>query len=140
MRNNLRRARRMTTLPEITLTPLIDTALNLLIIFMVTTPMMHNGYRIDLPKGSIKEDYGDKQEITVYVSALKKVRVNDTEVDRLDQLVLVLQKKIGAGRGRVVYVEGDAAVTYGFITEEIVGRIKPIEGVSHVVLATKKAA
>jgi biopolymer transport protein TolR len=140
MRTNMRRTRRMTTLPEITLTPLIDTALNLLIIFMVTAPMIHNGYRIDLPKGNIKEDYGDKQEITVYVSAQKQVRVNDNEVERLDQLVPTLQKKIGKCRGKVVYVEGDASVTYGFITEEIVGRIKPIEGVSHVVLATKRAA
>lgn len=135
-----RRGRRTMTLPEVTLTPLIDTALNLLVIFMVTTPMMHNGLRIDLPKGNVKEDYGDKQEITVYVSAQKKVRINDCDVARLDQLVPTLQKKIGNARGKVVYVEGDAGVTYGFITEEIVGRIKPIEGVSHVVLATARKA
>lgn len=133
-----RRMRRSMPLPEITLTPLIDTALNLLIIFMVTTPMIHNGYRVDLPKGNIKEDYGDKQEITVYVSPQKKVRVNDTDVPQLDQLEAVLKKKIGNAHGKTVYIEGDEHVVYGFIISEIVGRIKSVEGFSRVVLATKK--
>ena len=40
---------------DVNLTPLIDMALTLLIIFMVTTPMMQNSIRINLPKGHAKE-------------------------------------------------------------------------------------
>ena len=62
----LRRRRKTGCLvPEITLTPLIDTALTLLIIFMVTTPMMHNAIKVNLPRGNVKEDRGSKQELIV---------------------------------------------------------------------------
>ena len=43
-------------MPEISLTPLIDTALVLLVIFMVATPIMKNSLTIDLPKGHMKEE------------------------------------------------------------------------------------
>ena len=36
-------------LPEITLVPLIDTVLTLLIIFMLTAPMMRMSLKVDLP-------------------------------------------------------------------------------------------
>ena len=49
--NQRRRRLRRVTLPEISLTPLIDTALVLLVIFMVATPMMRNAIHIDLPEG-----------------------------------------------------------------------------------------
>ena len=61
-----RRARRSamhrTELPEISLTPLIDTALTLLIIFMITTPMINNSIKIDLPQGKSQEVQGQQQQ------------------------------------------------------------------------------
>ena len=53
---------------EISLTPLIDTALTLLIIFMVTTPMMHNAIKVNLPQGKSNEA-GGQQELVVYLTS-----------------------------------------------------------------------
>ena len=62
-RGNKKRTRRFST-PEISLTPLIDTALTLLVIFMITAPMIHNGIKVDLPQGNSKE-VGSQQELVV---------------------------------------------------------------------------
>ena len=51
-------------MPEISLTPLIDTALTLLVIFMVTAPMIQHGIKVDLPHGAAKEVSG-QQELVV---------------------------------------------------------------------------
>ena len=57
MAKNMRkwRRRQMVSMKEISLTPLIDTALTLLIIFMITAPMMQNSIKVQLPKGKAKE-------------------------------------------------------------------------------------
>ena len=67
MRSLNRRRRTSAREPEITLTPLIDTALTLLIIFMVTTPMIHNAIKVNLPRGRVKEDVGATQDLCVYI-------------------------------------------------------------------------
>jgi len=51
-------------MPHVSLTPLIDVALTLLIIFMITAPMVQNGIKIDLPQGNSKE-VGSQQELVV---------------------------------------------------------------------------
>ena len=48
------RRRRLQAMNDVSLTPLIDTALTLLIIFMVATPMMRNSIRVTLPSGQAK--------------------------------------------------------------------------------------
>jgi len=55
-------------LTDISMTPLIDTALTLLIIFMITAPMMQNAIRVTLPKGEAKEGDDIQQELIVYVN------------------------------------------------------------------------
>ena len=55
-RYNRRKRRASVLMQEISLTPLIDMALTLLIIFMVTAPMLNNAIKVELPKGQAKED------------------------------------------------------------------------------------
>jgi biopolymer transport protein ExbD len=45
----LRTQRRITTLGEINVTPLVDVVLVLLLVFMVTAPMMSRGIDVSLP-------------------------------------------------------------------------------------------
>ena len=65
MRNRKRRGRRL-QMPEVSLTPLIDTALTLLVIFMITAPMVQYGIKVDLPQGKSKE-VATQQELVVSI-------------------------------------------------------------------------
>src|SRR5215831_468902 len=50
---------------EINVTPLVDVVLVLLIIFMVVTPMLHRGVKIDLPETAHHEKKQDSGEILI---------------------------------------------------------------------------
>jgi len=127
-------------MPEISLTPLIDTALVLLVIFMVATPMLNNAIKVDLPKGHVKEATGKQpEEITVYIDSQDKVYLNGHKVKKAE-LVSALEKQMAAkgSQQERVFVHADRSISYGSLIE-VVDSIKGVPGVAHVVLATQKA-
>lgn len=144
MRAISRRQRRGLSVPEITLTPLIDTALTLLIIFMVTTPMVHNAIKVNLPRGRVKEDIGSTQDLCVYIEKAdptcnkgEQLYINGKAVVPKN-LIPELRRMVGREHGKMVYVKADRDVKHGTVTE-IVDQMKCIEGIAHVALATQRA-
>jgi len=135
----MRRKRRANSaLTDIPLTPLIDTALTLLIIFMVTTPMMQNAIKVDLPQGQAKETADTQQELVVYIDKDEKIYINEVPVTK-DAMINTLRKKIGSDSQKTVFVKADQAVRYGHVIQ-VVDQIKVVGGVKYVALATKKLA
>ena len=136
----IRRSRRRGTgeLLDISLTPLIDTALTLLVIFMIATPMIQNAIRVSLPKGQAKEDAGAKQELVVYVDKNRKIFFNGTEIAAAN-LINELKSRVQESPTKMVYIKADQIVPYGTVLE-LVDQIKVVGGISHVVLATQKYA
>lgn len=134
-RRTRRKKRAGVTIPEITLTPLIDTALTLLIIFMVTSPMLNSTIKIDLPAGKVQEDKGSQQELVVFIDKTKQLFLNGQTVSE-SQLLKQLQEKL-TGDKKPVIVKGDKQVDYGFVYE-LVNKVKMIPGISHVALAGQK--
>ena len=132
------RRRVVNTIPEITLTPLIDTALTLLIIFMVTTPMIHNAIKVNLPRGQAKEDAGVKQELIVFIDEKEKLYLNNKPMANNDELIKELQQVVGDDKDKVVYLKADQSVRYGMVTE-LVDQMKVVGGIAHVALSTRKA-
>jgi biopolymer transport protein ExbD len=124
---------------DVSLTPLIDTALTLLIIFMVATPMMRNSIRVTLPKGQAQEDNSKEQNLVVQISETKELQLNGEPVKSLDQLIAQLKKTVGAQQDRVVHVYGAKNVDYGFVIE-LVDSLKSVGGIRHVALATQRRA
>ena len=122
---------------ELTLTPLIDTALTLLIIFMITAPMMRNAIKVSLPDGKAKEAGDEKQELVVYVDAHEKIFFNDVPMS-IDHLIDTLKDKAGP-RQKTVFVRADKTVRYGKVIG-IVDKIKVVGGVEYVALATQAPA
>jgi biopolymer transport protein TolR len=129
-------------LPEISLTPLIDTALVLLVIFMVATPVMQNSIKVDLPKGQSQEAKGIAQDIVVHIAFSpedKKETISlNGEVVKKEMIVLEIEKKTANKKDATVYVNGDSNAPYRAIAE-IVDRIKYTAGVEHVVLGLDRA-
>jgi biopolymer transport protein TolR len=140
MRRRSFRSRRRSSgeMLDISMTPLIDTALTLLVIFMIATPMIQNAIRVSLPKGKAKEDAGAQQELVVYVDKNKKLFFNGAELSD-EKIVAQLKERVGTDQNKLVYVKADQAVPYGTVLE-LVDRIKVVGGISHVVLATQKYA
>lgn len=120
-------------LPEITLTPLIDTALTLLVIFMVSAPMVQNGIKVDLPQGNSKE-VGAQQELVVTLNKDGKLFYNSYPLKRGD-LVQTVKKSLASRDDIPVYVRADEAVSYGKVIE-IVDELK-VAGVRYVAMSTR---
>lgn len=136
IRNN-KRFRTKAHLADLSMTPLIDVALTLLIMFMVATPILHNAIKVTLPRGQSQEDAKNQsQELVVYIDKNGDCFVQTTKVDK-DQLIAYVKKEVGNDLEKTVYVKADTAVSYGTVLE-LVDDIKFIGGIKYVALATQK--
>lgn len=132
-----RRRKRETRLPEVTLTPLIDTALVLLVIFMVATPIMHNSLEIDLPSGNMKEGADTTStSLMVEISSQEKLLLNGKSY-AFDDLLTALAKKVKETKDTRVYVNCDRKVSSGMLVK-VIDSIKYVAGVEHVILSTER--
>lgn len=133
----LRKRRSRLTMPEVSLTPLIDTALTLLIIFMVTTPMMHNAIKINLPEGSAKDTGKDSSDLVVYINEQGSLFFNGLPVTK-DNLIPTIKRAMGNDAKKVpVFVKGDKKVIYDEVMK-VVNQLREVGGIEYVALATKK--
>ncbi len=137
-RRSTRSRRNKTELADISLTPLIDTALTLLIIFMISAPMMHNAIQVTLPKGQAQEATQSQQELVVYIDRGGSFFFNKVKVDT-QTLIEQIKESVGVEQEKTIFVKADQAVSYGTVLE-LVDQIKVVGGVKYVALATQKRA
>jgi biopolymer transport protein ExbD len=96
---------------EINVTPLTDVFLVLLIIFMVTTSVIHDeGKNIDLPSADVSEE--TPLGVTVSIDAEGNIRVNN-EIVLSGELQMVLEDRIEKAEQKVVILRGDRRVMLG---------------------------
>jgi biopolymer transport protein TolR len=136
-----RQARRLrrpkTTLSDLSMTPLIDTALTLLIIFMVATPVLQNAIKVTLPRGNAQEDASTtQQELIVFIDKQGDFYINKEKIAKAD-LIAQIKKTVGNDQEKTVYVKADTAISYGTVIE-LVDDIKFVGGIKYVALATQK--
>ncbi len=125
--------------PEISLTPLIDTAWVLLVIFMVTSPMIKKeaGLQVELPKGNVEEVKDSSSDDIVVSLDNKGLFYLDGKQVAGKDLIDLLKKRLGKGMDKTVFVKADIAAEYGKVIE-LVDKIKYVGGVKYVALATSK--
>jgi biopolymer transport protein ExbD len=74
------------TLSELNVTPLLDLAFVLLIIFMITTPLMENSTDVVLPTGDAAQQPVNMEEVrTVSIGAEQQISLNSEPIS-LEQL------------------------------------------------------
>ncbi len=111
----------LVTLSDINITPLLDLAFVLLIIFVITTPLLEKSIDLKLPHGGQTEKKLDKSDIrTVEISntgyyALDKKRMP------LPQLVFQLAQDFRANQNTVVYIRADKDSRYDLVAQVIDG-------------------
>ena len=120
-------------MPAISLNPLIDTALTLLVIFMITAPIVQNGIKVDLPFGKSKE-VGKQQELVVTLRKDNKLFFNSYPITK-EGLVDSVKKALIQKEDIPVYVKADETVSYGKVIE-IVDQLK-FAGVKFVAMSTR---
>jgi biopolymer transport protein TolR len=133
IRTRNRRLRKALAFPEVILTPLIDTALTLLVIFIIAAPMVQNGIKVDLPQGNSKE-VGSQQEVVVSMDKDAKLFLNSYPIEKTE-LVDMVKKTVGGRDDLPVYVRADEKVPYGQVIT-IVDQLK-LAGIKYVALSTR---
>lgn len=122
-------------IPELNITPLIDVALTLLVIFMVTAPMVQNNIKVFLPAGKSKE-LAQQQECVVSITKEKEFFFNSYPVKQ-DDVVTMVKKWIEQAPETPVFIRADAAVSYGLVLE-VMDHLK-YAGVRSVALSMRPA-
>jgi biopolymer transport protein ExbD len=111
----------LVTLSEINITPLLDLAFVLLIIFVITTPLLEQSINLKLPRGGQPDRQIEKRDIrTVEISntgvyALDRQRVN------LPQLIERLAQDFHANPNLIVYIRADQNGPYKNVADVIDG-------------------
>jgi len=105
----------LVTLSDINITPLLDLAFVLLIIFMITTPLMEQGLRLELPKSQVTDASPEKND-------LKMVEVDpsgnyflETQPVSLSTLQEALAAAFEQNPDLVLVIRGDLGPTWGNI-------------------------
>ncbi len=122
---------------DINVTPLVDVMLVLLIIFMITAPMLHQGYEVALPQTVAPETItmmsDDPLVLSVKTDGMVYIRDEPVHPTRLlERLGAILESR----DDKQVFIKGDRNITYGqFI--EIVGLLND-GGIRHLGLVAEQ--
>ncbi len=109
----------LVTLSEINITPLLDLAFVLLIIFVITTPLLEKSIELKLPSGGSdqkvnKSDVRTVEVVTGYY-ALEKKKMP------LPQIISRLAGESRANPNLVVYIRADKDCRYDLVAQIIDG-------------------
>jgi len=106
-------------LADINVTPLVDVMLVLLIIFMVTAPMLHQGVSVALPKTATTNlPSGIEDPLILSITRDGRYYINKTAVARgllRDRLNSFLRGR----KDRTVFLKADRALSYGTVVETL---------------------
>jgi biopolymer transport protein ExbD len=102
----------MVTLSEINITPLLDLAFVLLIIFIITTPLLTQSIELKLPRGGQPDKRLDKSDIRSVEISSTGVYVLDRQRLQLPQLITRLTGESRANPNLIVYISADKDSRY----------------------------
>ncbi len=104
----------LVTLSEINITPLLDLAFVLLIIFVITTPLLEKSIALKLPSGGVTAPKLDPRNIrTVEISNTGVYALNRQRMG-LEQLVAQLRNDFHLNPNLVVYIRADEDGQYKY--------------------------
>ena len=111
----------LVTLSEINITPLLDLAFVLLIIFVITTPLLEQSINLKLPRGGQPDARIDKRNIrTVEISNTGYYKL-DRKAVQLPQLISQLAGEFRENPNLIIYIRADKDSRYDFLARVIDG-------------------
>jgi biopolymer transport protein ExbD len=125
----------LVTLNEINITPLLDLAFVLLIIFIITTPLLEQGINVQLPTGVGKPDKTiEKKDIRTVEVGPQGYLMLDRQRLTLPQISKSLEGAFKSNPNLLVYIRADENGRYKLVAE-ILNECERI-GISRISLRT----
>ena len=114
------KAARRKPMSEINVVPYIDVMLVLLVIFMVTAPLMTQGIKVELPAADSEaievSDPDDFLVVSIDAEGRYFLNIGEKETPMsLETMAMQTEKVVTAQPSIKVLIEGDQAVTYGYV-------------------------
>lgn len=97
----------LVTLSEINITPLLDLAFVLLIIFVITTPLLEKGMDLKLPVGGKSDSQVNKQDIRIVEINPQGIYAMNHRRMNLSQIVAQLAQDFKYNPNLVIYIRAD---------------------------------
>jgi biopolymer transport protein ExbD len=97
----------LVTLSEINITPLLDLAFVLLIIFVITTPLLEQSINLKLPTGGQPDKRVDKRDIRTVEISPQGIYMFNKRAMKLNQLVAQLAQDFKYNPNLVINVRAD---------------------------------
>lgn len=105
-------------LSDIIITPMVDVALTLLIVFMVTAPLLQQGLPVNLPEASAPALKRTKTDVIVSIQGDGKVYIGDeTDVIPEEELEGRLLAIYQAKDQKDLFIKADRNVRYGKVVQ-----------------------
>lgn len=112
--------RRKRRISDMNVVPYIDVMLVLLIIFMITSPLLTEGVKVELPKTATKPEAPSTEGtvIIVTINAQGEIFLQNDEYPVSETMLLDQVTALGArSKNTEVFVKGDRKAAYGRVTE-----------------------
>ncbi len=109
---------RQALMSEVNVTPLVDVILVLLIVFMIASPMLVAGIKVDLPDTEAAPLVGTEEPLVVNIDSKGEIYIFETHIDRshlTEKLKNITKEKMDTR----IFVRGDKKIAYGYIVEVI---------------------
>ncbi|HYO14349.1 MAG TPA: protein TolR [Thermoanaerobaculia bacterium] len=102
---------------DINVTPLVDVMLVLLIIFMITAPMLHQGIEVALPRAEAQNlPLRTEDPLVLSIDREGNVYLRENAVE-VSELVDRVKAAMASGGDDAVFLKGDRDVPYGKVIE-----------------------
>ena len=119
----------------IDMTPMIDTLLQLFVVFLLSMSFVASAVRLELPRASVQQPAGDTP-LVVAMDATGALFLNDAPVVR-EELEARLRSAFAEGKNRQVLLRADKSLTYDRVLETLVEVQRA--GTSNVLLSYQPA-
>ena len=111
----------MVTLSDINITPLLDLAFVLLIIFIITTPLLTQSIELKLPRGGQSVQRPDSHDIKTVEISSSGVYKYEARQMTVAQIVPQLAREAKSNPNMVVYIRADKNCQYDLVAQLLDG-------------------
>lgn len=120
---------------EINVTPLVDVMLVLLAIFIISTPLMHTGVKLKLPKTKkVNTLRLNKEQVILSIGPRGSLFLGKEKLDHGD-LVLSVMNLLKKFKKETVFLRADYDINYGKVAK-VMARLKKA-GIVNIALVTE---